>query len=273
MLDILEQSDTRAVAGVARKLGLDSKSRRRDGNSLVLDTERRVSKARRINKALSMELTVACLLASLDHPRVVESYCATNNAGRPHYFAPALKPDISVAPESGEFRIVCEVSANRAINADTFLRQLEGALKHCVDAGRKFRGGVTYGLLVNHAGIAHAATFQRVYRGFVARKRLKPTSRVRLVPIRTGDLSTIARRLEALGLWSFGSVLFAKGLDVLHDRLHADARPGANNKEWMVDAFVEAVVEGVRTADDLFGSDADASEPRASRGADGSPKQ
>ena len=51
-----------------------------------------------------------------------------------------------------EFVIVCEVSANRRIDWDTFIKQLEGAFNHCVEVGKEHRRDrVMFGLLVNPA--------------------------------------------------------------------------------------------------------------------------
>lgn len=78
--------------------------------------------------------------------------------------------------------------------------------------------------------------FQGIYRDFAGPEGAGSGSSVRLVPLRTRDLSTITRRLKPRGLRSFDSGLFANGLDVRQCRLHTDARPDAANKQWMVDA-------------------------------------
>ena len=101
MLNALSVSDFRTIQeGAVERLGLDAATRRKQDNTLTLDKEKEgwIKSARKINKALAMELVVSSLLTYIDHPELVISGCSVNRNGLPHYFAPALAPDIVVQP-------------------------------------------------------------------------------------------------------------------------------------------------------------------------------
>ena len=72
LLNALAVPDYRTIEeGAVEPAGLDAESRRRAGNRLNVNTAARVNASRKINKALSMELTMSSLLAHFDSPRQV----------------------------------------------------------------------------------------------------------------------------------------------------------------------------------------------------------
>ena len=259
ILDALELTEAREVQhGAIKKLGLDSATRRKQDNRLRFrepkptgDLERKLAKkenriqaARRINKGLAMELAVSSILTFLGHPGVVRSYCTTNAKGLPNNFAPCNVCDIEPRPAitAPKFQIVCEVSANRNMNTEAFLRQLAGAHKHCEAVHQPGkRGFVTYGFLVNHGDIGKSKELRRLYQGFLSRKKLRRRSRIRLVPMRSRDFGTAMMRLEAKGYLAFDGSLLARALDALHQGLREDV---PDDKEWMADVFVQTIVDG-----------------------------
>ena len=259
ILDALELSSVWEVrAGAIERLRLDSTSRRKDDNKIrfrgskpqgdleekLSRNENRIQCTFRINKGLAMELTVSSILTFFGHPRTIRSYCTTNAKGLPNNFAPCGVCDIEPRPvlSGTAFQIVCEVSANRNMNETAFLRQLAGAYKHCeaVHKPRK-RGFVTYGFLVNHGDIGESKELQQLYLGFLKRKKLRHTSRIRLVPMLSRDFGTAMLRLREAKHLSFDSSLFARALDVLHEGLRGNV---PDREEWMAEDFVQAIADG-----------------------------
>ena len=232
--------------GAVEALSLDLASRRGDDNLLSLDAERRVHNARKINKGLAMELSVSASLTFVGRPKTVKSFCKLNDRGVPNYFAGKGEPDILTRPLPNKFdyRIVCEVSANRAMGPKNFRKQLEGALNHCKKRKQKTRADTVYGFLLNHANVGKDKAIQDVYLDFVKKKKLKLKGAVRLVPMRAAEFVTALRRLHAEERLPFDSHLFATALNGLHRTLRSGKIP-TQTKDWMADALIENISKGL----------------------------
>ena len=240
------------AAAIAR-IGLDDKSRRREGNELELKTNRRIHKGYTISKGLTFELVAAAVLTHLDNPREVRANCVLNKNEYPNKCAGSRRTDIVFEPSAAKppFRIVCEVSANREFGTHTLEEQLDSALKHAKQLNKDRPRKVTYGLLINPGNIGIDAAFQQKYRAFVADKKRSLTLRgiIRLVSISTGDFVTILHRLHAAGHLAFDSRLFARALDVLHRHLREDI---PDDKDWMAKTFLETIARGMDLQEDAF---------------------
>ena len=257
MLNALSVPDFRTIqAGAVEKFGLDAVSRRKQDNQLTFqpDAQERIKQSRRINKALTMELVMSSLLTYIDHPDAVISGCGVNREGLPHYFAPALVPDIVVHPADAEppFQIVCEVSANREMTDYVYVMQLEETLRHAREAHDSEGVAVTYGLVANLRKIGEDSRLQKLYRKFLTHSdnELEPWGPIRIVPMRAAELGTVVRRLDAEDGLTFDSRLFAKVLDRLHETWWGESIPEA--EDWMAKAFVETVRAGLNAKGDLF---------------------
>ena len=255
MLNALAQTDLRVVQrGPVKKLGLDTQSRAKQDNQLVLAEETRVKTARKINKGLAMELAMSSPLTFVDHADQVKSFCKVNRRGMPHYFAPPYKPDIVVRPADGEpsFRIVCEVSANKEMDNATYRRQLEGAFAHASADHEKAGVDVTYAFVVNLRKIGEDKALQKIYREVLddPENGLETSGSIRIVPMRAGDFVTAIRRLEDEGNLSFDRRLFARALDALHEKIRAESPP--EEEDWMARIFVDTVTAGSHPNLDAF---------------------
>ena len=257
MLNALSVSDFRTIQeGAVERLGLDAATRRKQDNTLTLDKEKEgwIKSARKINKALTMELVVSSLLTYIDHPELVISGCSVNRNGLPHYFAPALAPDIVVQPADGEpaFQIVCEVSANREMTDYVYLTQLEETLRHAQEAHDSQGVAVTYGLVANLRKIGEDRRLQKLYRKFLTHSdnKLEPWGPIRIVPMRAAELGTAVRRLDAEDKLSFDSRIFARVLDGLHETWWGESIP--EEEDWMAKAFVETVRAGLNAKGSLL---------------------
>ena len=266
MLDALERPHFRDVLGGAvQRLRLDPDSRFEDDNRIAPkgkgkgkgkgkdDPNKKISKRRGFSKGLAMEVVVASLLTWLDHPKQVRAYWKINRNGLPNHAAPARKPDLLFSPMDAQppFQIVCEVSANRGLNAQSFTKQLESALTHCKKIHGNVGEGVTYGFLVNHGRIAQSRMMQTVYRRFVKDKQLKRKGPIRLVSMRNRDFASVLRQLRGHGELRFDTRLLPRALDALHVRLR-DKKKIPKGTQWMVKVFVDTIKAGMQAQQDLF---------------------
>ena len=149
---------------------------------------------RSINKALSMELLCASLLANLDSPERVASMCCSDG-GAPYNFAPAGLPDLT-ADYAPSIRLVAEVSAKADASLEFQKRQFEQALRHAEAERKRREADVVYALIVNRGDFGGDAELQRHYASFVRANNLTPDSGVRLVPISGKDLSDALLQLS-----------------------------------------------------------------------------
>ena len=254
LLESASQRDPAEVKAAAiGRIGLDEKSRRREGNEMELKTDRRMHQAYKISKGLTFELLSAAALTHLDNPREVRCNCVLNKNEYPNKFASGGKADIVFEPLAAKppFRIVCEVSANRDFGDCTLEEQLGSALAHArklnIDGPRR----LTYGLLINPGDIGTDIALQQKYRAFVADKErgLKMRGLIRLVSISTGDFVTILYRLHAAGHLALDSRLFAHALNVLHKHLREDI---PDKQDWMATTFLETIARGMGLQADAF---------------------
>ena len=249
MLNALAVPDYRTIEeGAVEPTGLDSQSRRRAGNRLSLTTTSRVNASRKINKALTMELTMSALLTHFDSPRQVKSFCVLNANGLPNYFAQVGYPDIRYRPTKTRptFQVICEVSANREMTDEAYLDdQLAPALAHARAYHASAAVDVTYVLIANLRKIGSDKRLQGVFRNFVTDEEngITLNGPIRFVPIRAPEFGTAVRRLEDEGILRFESHLFARALDVLHERMWNDKI--GEEPDWMAKLLVDTVTRGI----------------------------
>jgi len=238
--------------GAVEELRLDLASRREDENVLSLDDERRVHNARKINKGLAMELSVSASLTYVGLPKTVRSFCKLNKRGVPNYFAGKGDPDILTQPSPNKFdyRIVCEVSANREMGPKNFRKQLKGALDHCRKHLRRTKARTVYGFLLNHANVGKDKAIQDVYLDFVKKEKLKLRDAVRLVPMRAAEFVTALRRLHAQERLRFDSRLLATSLNGLHRKLRGEIP--TQTQDWMAKDMVENIRKALEREPRLF---------------------
>ena len=151
MLGLMVTHDFRAVdRRVLSSLGLDPKTRRRQGNEIRPGTGKHkvtIHDTRIINRGLAMELLVSTLLTCLDQPAEVKSWCTVSAKGYPNNCAPGPHPDIVAT--YADFRIVAEVSCQRDVTKTSFFEeQLCGAIKHALAEAMLPGPGRVYALVI-----------------------------------------------------------------------------------------------------------------------------
>lgn len=247
--------------GALTPLRLDPASRREDNNTLNMSpraepeeekepdepskTDHSTRDARKFSKGTAMEVAMASALTALDHPERVNAFWTVKeDNSHPNRFAPAYTSDLLVSwgAAAPTFQVVCEVSAGRTMTPLYLLGQLESALRHCRKVHKREPVDVTYGLLVNPGKIGSDERLQQTYREFLADEKNAlddPEGPIRLVGLRTGDFSSILRRLDVQDQLAFPKRLFARALDELHVLLREEKVP--DGKQWMVEVFIDAV--------------------------------
>lgn len=256
MLNALAVPDYRTIEeGAVEPAGLDAESRKRTDNRLNVKTASRVNASRKINKALSMELTMGSLLAHVDGPRQVRIYCTVSAGGMPNHYAQGGDPDILFEPTKSTptFQVAWEVSANREMTNDAYRdEQLTPALDHAKTFHESAGVDVTYVVIANLRKIGSDKALQSVFRKFVTDKKngLKLNGPIRFVPMRAPEFGTAVRRLEDQGILTFESHLFARALHVLHERMWNNKIP--EEVDWMAKLLVETVSAGTTPVPDLF---------------------
>ena len=232
--------------GAVEALRLDLESRRKDDNRLKLKSEKRVHDSRKINKGLAMELAVSATLCHVGRPKSVSSFCKLNPTnGLPNYFAVKGDPDILTQPsgDAPEYRIVCEVSANRAMGPKNFRIQLEGAFDHCLEYKQRERVAFVYGLLLNNANVGKDKKIQKVYFDFLEEHELDTKHPVQLVPMNAAEFVTALRRLNVEKKLAFDSRLLGTALKGLHRKLRGNIP--TETEDWMAKALVENIEKGL----------------------------
>ena len=256
MLNALAVPDYRTIEeGAVEPVGLDAENRRRTDNRLNVAIDSRVNASRKINKALSMELTMSSLLAYFDSPRQVTTYCTLSAGGIPNNYAQGGVPDILYRPTTSTptFQVIWEVSANRELTDDAYRDdQLAPALHHAKKLHKSASVDVTYVVIANLRKIGSDKALQRVFRRFVTNEAsgLKLNGPIRFVPMRAPEFGTAVRRLEDEGILTFESHLLAHALDVLHERMWNDKIP--EEADWMAKLLVDTVSKGTTPIPDLF---------------------
>ncbi len=268
MLYGLARSEFRTIhAAVMEKHLLDHASRVKAGNPISIDrTVGQLAALRRGNKGLAMEMTMSALLTHIDHPSEVLMNCTLDEeTGFPHRPAGPYLTDIVVTPtvprDRTRFRVVCEVSANKAMNPTEYRKQLVGGLNHAKsirDAERPDAEGlgaeVTYVLVSNLQRIGDSDVYQGIYKTFVEDEEndLELMGSIRFVLIRASDLATAIKILfnpfvEPL---EFEGHHLAEVFDVLHEDMMRENIP--TGTDWMAHKMVDILRGGVQRDGDLL---------------------
>lgn len=241
ILQLLSRDPKAFQRVVAPRLHLNSRSRlsgrlrkkHEQGKSWLLT----LKEYRSINKALSMELLCASLLANLDSPERVASLCCSDG-GAPYNFAPAGLPDLT-ADYAPSIRLVAEVSAKADASLEFQERQFEQALRHAEAERKRREADVVYALIVNRGDFGGDAELQRHYASFAHANNLTPDSGVRLVPISGKDLSDallkLSRRHPEDGMHFSSEALFNCFDQIIGDLLLPKPRSGPG---WMAELLV-----------------------------------
>lgn len=210
------------------------------------DAERQVTlhQHRLINKAMSMELLCASLLAHLDSAVKVESHCSAS-CRRPYHFARSGSPDLVATyaehPSAKGFRVLGEVSAKRQVSEEHWLGQLGQAVRHAKALHKQAPKTPVYAMVVNGGLIGEDKDLQKAYRKFIKDEGLKPNGDVQVVPIASMDLARalISLDREPLGepLW-FGAGRLAQAFDAMIKTLLSPRSNLAAN--WMAQVLINA---------------------------------
>ena len=221
MLRVLSH-DFRAICNrVVPSLGLDVATRRRMDN-LPNVTKRHVHQYRIINKAMAMELLSASLLACLNKPREVRSWCVHKGNGAPNYFSPPLHADVTARYFNDEnnkpYRVIAEVSAKKAVTKAFMRKQISQAWNHARVEALNRDDGPVYALVINGGKIGSDPKIWEVFHDFVKENPIEPNGIVRLLPLYAPDVAGVVRRIEdkrPAGGLQFESGLLARIFDEL----------------------------------------------------------
>ena len=241
ILQLLSKDPKAIQRTVAQRLILNSRSRlsvrlrkkHEHGKSWLLT----LKEYRNINKALSMELLCASLLANLDSPDRVASLCCSDG-GTPYNFAPAGLPDLT-AGYAPSVCLVAEVSAKADASLEFQKCQFEQALRHAKEELAARKAKTVYALIVNRGDFGGSAELQRHCASFVRENNLAPDGDVRLVPISGKDLSDallkLSKRHPKAGMRFSPEALF-NCFDQIIDGLRQPTPP--SKPGWMADLIV-----------------------------------
>ena len=244
LLRQLLSKDPRAIGRtIAPRLKLNSRSRlsrrlrspRQRGDRWLLT----LKDYRSINKALSMELLCASLLAHLNSAESVVSLCCSDE-GTPYNFAPAGLPDLT-AEYAPDIRLVAEVSAKADAGLEFQQGQLEQALRHAYDELALGGADSVYALVVNRGDFGGDRELQRRYASFVSTNGLTLDGPVRLVPMSGNDLAAVLMSLSERhpedGMGFSPAALFNGFDQIIHGLLQSEppSKPG-----WMAKLLVSS---------------------------------
>ena len=246
LAEIVSQ-DFRAICNyVAPYLDLDADARRKEDNLPTL-SDWSVQQFRIINKALMMELLCASLLACLNSPREVRSWCEQQENGQPNKYAPRLHADVTARYFNDEnntpYRVIAEVTSHKVVTKAVMRRQIKQAWDHARVEAMNRDGGFVYALVINGGMIGSDPRIWNVYRDF-----LKNTERdefVRLLPLYAADLLAAVWRIDDYtppGGLQFGSGLLARIFDALSSAVSGRFMHGDPDPDWMCNMFVEMVL-------------------------------
>ena len=246
LLRQLLSKDPRAVGRtIAPRLKLNSRSRlskrlrrpqQRSGKWLLT-----LKEYRSINKALSMELLCASLLAHLNSAESVVSLCCSDE-GTPYNFAPAGLPDLT-AEYAPDIRLVAEVSAKADAGLEFQQGQLEQALRHANDELALGGADFVYALVVNRGDFGGDRELQRRYASFVSTNGPTLDGPVRLVPMSGNDLAAVLMSLSERhpedGVGFSPAALFNGFDQIIHGLLQSEppSTPG-----WMAKLLVSSAL-------------------------------
>ena len=240
LLRQLLSKDPRAIGRtIAPSLKLDSRSRlssrlRRPPQWLLT-----LKEYRSINKALSMELLCASLLAHLNSAESVVSLCCSDG-GTPYNFAPAGLPDLTAEYAPG-IRLAAEVSAKADAGLELQQGQLEQALRHAYGELESSGADFVYALVVNRGDFGGDRKLQRRYASFVSENELAPDGPVKLVPVSGNDLAAVLMNLSEQhpeeGM-QFSSEALFNGFDQIINGLLQPTPP--SEPGWMAELLVRS---------------------------------
>ena len=194
----LVRRNPKAFRDIVRRLRLVSRTRlskrlrenRERGKNWLL----RIKKYRDINKALSMELLCASVLAHLNSAESVVSLCCSDD-GTPYNYAPAGLPDLTAEYAPG-IRLVAEVSAKSEADPEFHRDQFDQALRHANDELAAEGADVVYALIVNRGDFGGDPKLQSQYASFVSENGLDPDGDIRLVPMSGKDFASVLMKLS-----------------------------------------------------------------------------
>ena len=252
MMYLMNHDFTANETLVFPSLAIDKESRLRADNVPDID-RRKIKEHRKINKALSMELLSALLLARLDSPREVLSHCKTRH-GLPHRPAGSGLIDVEAIYEAPGttpgFQVIVAASAKRDVTEWFYVRQLDQAHAHGVHTYSRTPVPV-YALVLNGGKIGTDERLQEVYRTFVRSKGLQRSGPVRIVPVYAPDLAVAIRRLEASlapDAFRFDADVLASVLDALI--AGASVKPKEDrDPDWMCKTWTQMVSDPYSSAD------------------------
>lgn len=244
LLRQLLSKNPRSIARtIAPSLKLNSRSRlskrlrrpqQRSGKWLLT-----LKEYRSINKALSMELLCASLLAHLNSAESVVSLCCSDG-GTPYNFAPAGLPDLT-AEYAQDIRLVAEVSAKADAGLEFQQGQLEQALRHAYGELESSGADFVYALVVNRGDFGGDRKLQRRYASFVSKNELALDGPVRLVPMSGNDLAAVLMNLSERhpkdGM-QFSSEALFNGFDQIINGLLQPTPP--SKPGWMAELLVRS---------------------------------
>ena len=239
-------------------LGLDVPTRRRR-DFLADVSERSVHQYRIINKAMSMELLSASLMAGLNRPKEVRALCGQKN-GLPYFFS-LDGADVTaryVNDENDEpFRVILEVTARKFVGKTVMRTQLNQGYEHAKVEAEDPDSGPVYALVIGGGKIGSNPTIWKAYRDYVKEKGVGRHERVRLLPLYAGDFVGAVRRIAETmpaGTLQFRSGLLVKIFDALIDDISGEFMPGDPDSDWMCDKFVDMVIADADEADGRLGN-------------------
>ena len=243
------EEDVLADARIARRLGIDRRTRKDTGNPLPLgkkktdadtldenpDTDT-LHNTRWMNPALAMELLATSALSAIDLPDWVRCFCRLSPHGAPNTFAPPKKFDVVASyPASGRtpgFAVAVEVSAREysMLSLQDYKQQLTQGVTHAIEmlneAGHSF--SKIYVLVANVRDPCVEGKIWDTYKEVVAETKIESNERIELVPMYTKDLAFAAERIND-AYWDargkFGPGELARVLDEHVALLNKDEMP------------------------------------------------
>ena len=190
-----------------------------------------------------MELLVALLLTWLDSAGQVTGGCSVRN-GLPNNCSYSGKADIIsvylATEDMPAYQIVTEVSSKRQIQVDFYNKQLDQTYRHALIEAEKPGDRPIYGLVINGGQIASSGILQTCYRQFLMKNSLDQDSRIRVLPLYTGDFVKIMMTLAEDDNYGFDSRILS---NVCSKGLLADSRQVKlpEVRDWMVDRWLNIV--------------------------------
>ena len=156
-------------------------------------------------------------------------------------------------PESADFQVVCEVSANKGLTDPQFREQLDSALRHAVNEHEEAGVSVTYVFLArNLREPGSDEHVRKVYRDFLKQhpKALRLWGPIRFVLMEAAEFATVLKRLYYEEVLSFRRDLLAATLDDLHEATWNEKVP--KEHDWMTERMYATIFQGSQMAASMF---------------------